>query len=179
MQTRARLYNTYPDAVAVVTELERSDLHPNREISLIARDNAHGRDAASEATRTPDSSATGVGVGTGAVAGGLIGLLTGLGLMAIPGIGPLVAAGWLATTLAGAATGAMAGGMVGALVNAGISHEEAETYEEGVRRGSTFVAVQAEEADLPKVEAIMNSKPSRDWQTLRDEYRRSGWEPKR
>ena len=111
--------------------------------------------------------------------GGIVGLLTGVGVMAIPGIGPLVAAGWLATTLAGAATGELAGGLLGALTSAGVSREEAEVYEEGVRRGSTLVAVQADEADIPKVEAILDRRPSRDWREHREEYSSSGWQPTR
>ena len=76
--------------------------------------------------------------------------------MAIPGIGPLVAAGWLATTLAGAGAGAVAGGLVGALTGAGVSREEAEVYEEGVRRGHTLVSVRADETDIPRIEAILD-----------------------
>lgn len=106
-------------------------------------------------------------------------MLTGLGMMAIPGIGPLVAAGWLATTLAGAGAGAVAGGLVGALTNAGVNREEAQVYEEGVRRGSTLVSVRADEADLPRVEAILDRRPTTDWHTRRDEYTAAGWQPTR
>src|SRR3954468_13779826 len=78
------------------------------------------------------------------------------------------AAGWLATTLAGAATGAAAGGIVGALVRSGVPHEEAEVYEEGVRRGGTLVSVQADETDVPKVGAILDRRVTADWRTRRD-----------
>ena len=98
-------------------------------------------------------------------------------MLAIPGVGPLVAAGWLATTLAGAATGAAAGGIVGALVKSGVPHEEAEVYEEGVRRGGTLVSVQADETDVPKVEAILDRRVTADWRTRRDQYTTSGWQP--
>jgi hypothetical protein len=99
MRTVSRMYDNYSDAVAVVHDLETADLNPNREISLVANENAHGR-AAVETTRTEPRSGTGTGAGIGATVGGVVGILTGLGIMAIPGIGPLVAAGWLATTLA-------------------------------------------------------------------------------
>jgi len=178
MRTISRLYDDYADAVTVVTELERADLNSDRKISLVANENARGRDATVETQRTETSNA-GPGAGAGATVGGIVGLLTGLGVMAIPGIGPLVAAGWLATTLAGAATGALAGGLIGALTSAGLSREEAEVYEEGVRRGSTLVAVQADEADIPKVEAILDRRPSRDWRAHREEYSASGWQPTR
>ena len=97
---------------------------------MIANENAHGRDTTVDTTRTETKSEAGPGAGIGAIVGGGVGLLTGLGLLAIPGVGPLVAAGWLATTLAGAATGAAAGGIVGALVKFGVPHEEAEVSEE-------------------------------------------------
>jgi len=99
--------------------------------------------------------------------------------MAIPGVGPLVAAGWLATTLAGAGAGAVAGGLVGALTGAGVSREEAEVYEEGVRRGNTLVSVRADEADIPRIEAILDRRPTTDWRARRDEYSAAGWQPTR
>ena len=81
----------------------------------------------------------GKGAGIGAAVGGVGGLLTGLGLMAIPGVGPVVAAGWLAATAAGAVTGAAvggaAGGIIGGLTDAGVSEDDAHVYAEGVRRG--------------------------------------------
>src|SRR3954447_22168791 len=97
MRTISRMYDSYSDAAAVVQDLEAADLNPNREISLVANENARGRDTAVE-TGTEPQSAAGTGAGVGATVGGVVGILTGLGIMAIPGIGPLVAAGWLATT---------------------------------------------------------------------------------
>jgi hypothetical protein len=179
MRTITRMYDDYAEAVAVVTELERADLRPDREISMVANENARGRDTTVETQRTEPRSNAGTGAGAGAVAGGIVGILTGLGLMAIPGIGPLVAAGWLATTLAGAGVGAAAGGLIGALTSAGVSHEEAQVYEEGVRRGSTLVAVKADEADVARVEQIMDRYQTPNWQARREEYVGSGWDPSR
>jgi hypothetical protein len=172
------MYDSYSDAAAVVHDLEAADLDPNREISLVANENARGRDHAVE-TRTEPQSAAGTGAGVGAAVGGVVGILTGLGIMAIPGVGPLVAAGWLATTLAGAGAGAVAGGLVGALTGAGVSREEAEVYEEGVRRGNTLVSVRADEADIPRIEAILDRRPTTDWRARRDEYSAAGWQPTR
>jgi uncharacterized protein YcfJ len=177
MRTITRLYDNYSDAVAVVTALEAADLRRNREISLIANENARGRDTTVETQRTERRSEAGPGAAIGATAGGVVGILTGLGLMAIPGVGPLVAAGWLATTLAGAGVGAVAGGIIGSLVNAGVDRDEAEVYEEGVRRGGTLVAVKADDADVLRVEEIMDSRQSRPWQAHRDEYTAAGWAP--
>ena len=178
MRTVSRVYDNYSDAVAVVTDLEAAtDLRPDRQISMIANENAHGRDTTSEYHAHGDESEAGPGAGLGAVVGGGVGLLTGLGLMAIPGVGPLVAAGWLATTLAGAATGAAVGGIAGALVKTGVPHEEAEVYEEGVRRGGTLVSVQVDEVDVPKVEAILDRRATADWRTRQEEYSSTGWQP--
>jgi hypothetical protein len=179
MRTITRLYDSYGDAVAVVNALEAADIRPNREISLLANENARGRDTTDPTHRTEHHTEAGPGAAIGGTAGGIVGILTGLGLLAIPGVGPLVAAGWLVTTLAGAGVGAAAGGLIGGLVNAGVSRDEAEVYEEGVRRGGTLVAVKAEDADVPRVEEIMNSRQSKPWQAHRDEYAGKGWTPSR
>ena len=177
MGTVSRMYDNYGDAAAVVRDLEAADV-PHRDISLVANEHAHGRDAV-EAEGAEPTSRTGTGAGVGAATGGVIGLLTGLGIMAIPGVGPLVAAGWLATMLAGAATGAAAGGVVGALTGAGVHRDEAEVYEEGIRRGSTLVSVRGNDADIPRIEAILDRRPSRNWRERRDEYAAGGWAPTR
>jgi uncharacterized protein (TIGR02271 family) len=84
------------------------------------------------------------------------GLLAGLGLLAIPGIGPVVAAGWLASTAAVAAAGGATGGLIGALTQSGIGEPEARNYAEGVRRGGTLVTVRVRDTDRMQVEAIMD-----------------------
>ena len=89
----------------------------------------------------------GEGTATGAVLGGItggaLGWLVGIGALVIPGIGPIIAAGALATTLGGAAIGAAAGGLLGALVDLGIPKEDAEGYEASVRKGSILLTVAA------------------------------------
>jgi len=183
MRTIARLYDSYADATSVVTELEASGIdHSN--ISMVANQDAHGRHTTTTGTTTrsvtgggtspldpaqPDDSDTGAGTRRGAVAGTLLGggagLLAGLGALAIPGIGPIVAAGWLVATLTGAAVGAAGGGLIGALTGAGISHEEATAYNEGVQRGGTLVTVRVEDADASRAEAIMQQRNPVDWRT--------------
>ena len=176
MPTVARVYDNYADAISVVKAIETDKtIAPSREISLVANENARGRDTTTETTETERHPGTGAGVG--AAVGGVVGILAGLGLIAIPGIGPLVAAGWLATTAAGIGAGAAVGGLVGALVKSGVPHEQAEVYEENVRRGGTLVAVQADDADIPIIEQIMASRPSRDWQKDRTTFMESGWKP--
>ena len=93
------------------------------------------------------------------MAGGIIGLLTGLGLMAIPGVGPVVAAGWLASTAAGVAAGGAAGGIIGALTQTGASEEDASAYAEGIRRGGTLVSARVPDTDRARYEAILIVPP--------------------
>ena len=119
------------------------------------------------------------GVSTGAVLGGAGGLLAGLGLLAIPGLGPIVAAGWLAATAAGAgigaAGGAATGSIVGALKNAGHTDDEAHVYSEGVRRGGSLVSVKVPDNLISEAEAVLQRNKSVDAQTRGQAYRASGW----
>lgn len=107
------------------------------------------------------------------------GVLAGLGMLAIPGLGPVVAAGWLASTAVGAAVGAVAGGatggLLGALKEAGHTDEEAHVYSEGVRRGGTLVSVKADEDEKDRLEAILNGRRGFDAATRGEAYRQSGW----
>lgn len=122
-----------------------------------------------------DESNAGEGAGIGAVLGGAAGLLAGIGLIAIPGIGPVVAAGWLASTAAGAAAGGVAGGIVGALTSAGHSDEDANYYAETIRRGGTVVSVRAADEQVPAVEAILDGATPIDRDARLAEYRAAGW----
>jgi hypothetical protein len=97
-----------------------------------------------------------------------------IGALAIPGVGPVVAAGWLVATLAGVGVGAASGGLVGSLTGAGVSHDEAHVYAEGVKRGGSLVTVRVEETAAPRVEAIMGQRGSTDWQQRRRSYG-AGW----
>lgn len=85
------------------------------------------------------------GAGVGAAIGGLGGLLVGIGALAIPGIGPVLAAGPIASALIGMGVGAVTGGLIGALVDAGVPEEQASLYAEGIRRGGTLVKVTTSE----------------------------------
>lgn len=97
-----------------------------------------------------------VGAGTGAVLGGIGGLALGLAALAVPGIGPLLVAGPLATALAGAGVGATAGGVIGVITGLGVPEPEAARYAEALRRGATLVTVTADEPLAAKAEAMMN-----------------------
>jgi hypothetical protein len=95
-------------------------------------------------------------------------------LMAIPGVGPVVAAGWLVSTLAGAAAGGATGGIIGALTQAGVRKEDADLYAEGLRRGGAVVSARVADADASRLQAIMDRSSVK----LTDRgatYRKSGW----
>ncbi|MEW6148945.1 MAG: hypothetical protein AB1745_13260, partial [Pseudomonadota bacterium] len=131
--TISRLYDNYSDAERAVARLESAGV-PHSDISLVANnsDNWYGS-SSGKVDRDRDGTddrveGAGTGAGIGAGLGGTAGLLAGLGLLAIPGLGPVVAAGWLAATAAGAAAGAATGGIIGALTEAGVSKEDASRY---------------------------------------------------
>lgn len=112
----------------------------NSEISVLLPDDESTRAFAHQKhTKAPEGTATGATAG-GAV-GGTLGLLAGIGALAIPGIGPLIAAGPIMATLAGVGAGAAAGGLIGALVGMGIPEYEAKRYEGAVKDGGTLLSV--------------------------------------
>ena len=118
-------------------------------------------------------------MGVGAAVGGVGGLLTGLGMMAIPGVGPVVAAGWLIATAVGAATGAAVGaatgGIIGSLTNAGVPADDAHVYAEGVRRGGSLVTARVDDARATEAQAILQRQKSVDLNARGRMYRDEGW----
>jgi uncharacterized protein (TIGR02271 family) len=172
MATISRLYKDHDTGTRVVAELERSGI-PQSDISIIANNDSgwFNRDGSKRIDRDADGTddrAEGAtkGAGIGATLGGVAGLLAGLGMLAIPGIGPVVAAGWLASTAAVAVAGGATGGLIGALTQSGIGEKEAHTYAEGVRRGGTLVTVRVPDGDRARVEAIMNRYTPIDTTTM-------------
>jgi hypothetical protein len=138
------------------------------EVSLVSR----YRD---DETLAETSSGAVPGAAAGAVVGGGTGLLAALGVIAIPGIGPLVAAGVLATTLVGAAGGGAVGGLLGSLTDYGVSEEDAHLYSEAVRRGSSLVTVRADDARAAKAEAILDTNRPINTRERREDYTSAGW----
>ncbi|MEG3166103.1 hypothetical protein U1701_16020 [Sphingomonas sp. PB2P19] len=178
--TITRLFDNYADATAALHDLERLGV-PHNAVSIVANnaDGAHG-DAAAAIGDVNDHGDVSRGVSTGAALGGVGGLLAGLGLLAIPGLGPIVAAGWLASTVVGAgigaAGGAATGTIVGALKEAGHTDEEAHVYSEGVRRGGTLLSARVDDALAADAEAVLERNQSVDAATRGAAYRQSGWE---
>jgi hypothetical protein len=174
-QTITRLFDNYADAKSAVAELESLGV-PHGDLSIVANnvDGAHG-----DHDGVNDQGDVTRGTSTGAVLGGAGGLLAGLGLLAIPGLGPIVAAGWLAATAAGAGIGALGGaatgGIVGALKTAGHTEEEAHVYSEGVRRGGTLLSARVDNDMVPQAEAVLARHNSVDAATRGSAYRQDGW----
>lgn len=115
------------------------------------------------------------GVAVGGVLGGLAGLLLGLGSLAVPGVGPAIAAGPIATMLVGAAGGAAIGGLVGAMMELGVPEEDAHTYSEAIRRGGTIVAVTGPESKIETVAAIFRRFHPIDLKKRSESWRGEGW----
>src|SRR5689334_22312330 len=136
-------FDDYDDAVEAVGKLKQAGF-PDAQMSMVSGSEKH-RSATGSDRDDDNVSDTGKGAAIGGAIGGGAGLLAGLGMLAIPGLGPVVAAGWLASTLAGLAAGATTGGLVGALVDTGLSEDEAHAYAEGIRRGGTMVSVRVDD----------------------------------
>ena len=130
-------------AERALNELKNAGFSPDQ-VSVVAKDTRESRDLV-ESSGMEGAETTGAASGAvlGGITGGILGWLVGIGTLAIPGIGPIVAAGALATTLGGAAVGATAGGLIGALVGAGVPEEDARGYEESVGRGQILLTVHA------------------------------------
>jgi hypothetical protein len=119
------------------------------DISVLMPDNVGTKDFAHEKnTKAPEGATT--GAATGAVAGGTLGLLAGIGALAIPGLGPFIAAGPIMGALAGAGTGGVVGGLIGALVGMGIPEYEAKRYEGMVKQGKVLLSVHCDNSDWVK-----------------------------
>lgn len=197
-RTVSRLFDSYREAEAAVHELEKLGFHHD-DLSIVSNDQdrvrSHNTGGSAGGTSShpahdynndgkPDDSVNDHGdvtrgVSTGAALGGVAGLLAGIGALAIPGLGPIVAAGWLASTAAGAGIGALGGGatggIVGALKNSGHTEEEAHAYSEGVRRGGTLVSARVSDERAGEVERLFERLGASNAQTLGTHYRETGW----
>jgi hypothetical protein len=130
-------------ADTIVNELKTSGFSDN-DISVLFPDKRGPKDFAHEHhTKAPEGAA--IGAPAGGIVGGTVGLLAGIGALAIPGLGPFIAAGPLMAALSGAAVGAAAGGLTGALIGMGIPEFEAKRYENKVREGNILVSVHTED----------------------------------
>ncbi|WP_082882381.1 general stress protein [Paenibacillus swuensis] len=136
------VFNTEQEAVKAIEDLKSLGYSSN-DISVISR-NKDDMNYVGDMTGTKAPEGVATGAATGGVLGGLTGLLAGIGALAIPGIGPIIAAGPIAAALTGAAVGAGAGGIVGGLIGLGIPEDEAERYDAFVKEDKLLVMVDAD-----------------------------------
>ena len=174
MKTVVGTYDNIQTAYAVANDLTSAGYSRN-DISVVASDAKSEYAPYLEANYVDTSDDVAKGAGLGAAIGGLGGLLVGLGALAIPGVGPVIAAGPLLATLTGAGVGAVTGGIVGALVDMGIPDEEAHVYSEGLRRGHTLVIAQVPDASANAVTRMMERPGLIDIHRQADTWRASGW----
>lgn len=148
-------------AVDIVWRLKNAGFSGN-DISALFPDKSGTRDFAHEQhTKAPEGAAA--GAGTGGILGGALGWLAGVGALAIPGVGPFIAAGPIAAALSGAAIGATVGGLTGALIGMGVPEYEAKRYEGKVKDGNVLISVHSENREsTDRAKSIFEEEGARD-----------------
>ena len=142
------VYANYASVEGAVDVLKEAGFR-NTDISVLFPDKAGSKHFAHDkGTRAPAGAA--VGAGTGAVLGGTLGWLLGIGALAIPGLGPVIAAGPIMAALAGVGAGGAVGGITGALIGMGIPEHAAKRYEVRVKEGGILLSVHSDNADWTK-----------------------------
>ena len=151
-----------------IVEALKSAGFPSSDISVLLPDTSGTRDFAHEQnTKLPEGATTGVvaGMGTGAI----LGWLAGIGTLAIPGVGPFIAAGPIMAALGGAAVGGATGGVIGALVGMGIPEYEAKHYDGKISKGNSLISVHTDDSDEEKrVRDIFKSQGAEDIKSTSD-----------
>ena len=144
-------FGIYPDQMSVgeaVDALKRSGFR-NTDISVLFPENVGNKDLAHEKhTKAPEGAVA--GASTGAIIGGALGWLAGIGLLAVPGLGPFIAAGPIVAALSGIGAGGAVGGFAGALIGVGIPEYEAKRYEGRIRSGGILLSVHCDNSDWTK-----------------------------
>jgi hypothetical protein len=168
-------FDDYSAAQRVVRDLV-ADGFMSGDIGILASNLSGDYRAEGEAEANSKPANSAVGALTGGMVGGAAGAAASLMGLAIPGVGPIVAAGLLVATLSGVAAGAMAGGLIGALTEVGVPEEQANFYAEAVRRGGAVVTVKADESRAHRVEEIMRADGAIDLNERVLRWREGGWE---
>lgn len=151
MAKNTAVFGIYPsyETVEMGVESLRAAGFRNTDISVLFPENEGTKDFVHEkGTKAPEGATA--GAGTGAVLGGALGWLAGIGALAIPGVGPLIAAGPIMAALAGVGVGGAVGGVAGALIGLGIPEYEAKRYEGLVRQGGILLSVHSDDAEWTK-----------------------------
>jgi hypothetical protein len=155
------IYTTRRQVENAVDELKAQGFR-NTDISVLFPENVGTKDFAHEkGTKAPEGMAT--GATSGAVVGGALGWLAGIGALAIPGVGPLIAAGPIIAALTGVGVGGAVGGIAGALIGLGIPEYEAKRYEGRVKTGNILLSVHADDSKwIDKAERVLKSTGAED-----------------
>jgi hypothetical protein len=154
-------------AERMVERLQTAGFHPAA-ISVLMPDSTPIGDFG-HVKSTKASEGVTAGASTGGVAGGALGLLAGIGALAIPGVGPFIAAGPIMAALSGAAIGAASGGIIGGLIGLGIPEIEAKRYEQRLLTGNYLVSVHTEDGDqIDRAEEIFKAEGGEDISTVRE-----------
>jgi hypothetical protein len=145
------VFGIYRDRLGVENAVDtlRQEEFRNTDISVLFPENAGTKDFAHEKNTKAPEGAT-AGATSGAVIGGALGWLAGIGALAIPGLGPLIAAGPIVALLAGAGAGGALGGLTGALIGLGIPEYEAKRYEGRVKQGGILLSVHCDDSKWTK-----------------------------
>jgi Protein of unknown function (DUF3341) len=155
------IYSTTTEAEAAIDALQTAGFR-STDISVLFPENVVNKDLSpAKRTKAPEGAAAG-GV-SGAVLGGALGWLAGMGMIAIPGVGPLIAAGPILSALAGVGIGGTVAGITGALIGTGIPEHEAKKYEGRVKRGGILMSVHADDGEwASKARSIMRDSGAED-----------------
>lgn len=188
MKTIVGSFDSFDEAKQVAQELMDSGFRDS-DVSVIAN-NASGQYGGAPLTTdgggltdtragdrdvVDDASGAATGAVTGGVVGGAAGLAASLMGLAIPGIGPIIAAGPIVAALSGAGVGAVAGGLIGGLTDMGVSKTDAEYYAESVRRGGALVTVRAEDTRAERAAEILRDHGAIDIERRAEQWREQGW----
>jgi hypothetical protein len=162
-------FSNYRDTELALTELQSTGF-PMNKVSVVGKNLDDGKIAGADAGKGKDEQVGGgakAGATAGVVTGGLIGLLGSIGALAIPGVGPVMAGGALATLLAdtavGGAIGAAAGGLVGGLVGLGVPEDRAKVYSDRISGGEYLVFVEGTDSEIATAEGIFSVRGIQDW----------------
>src|SRR5437868_273824 len=151
MSKNIAVFGIYPSELSAseaVDKLKTAGFR-NTDVSILFSENAGNKDFAHEKnTKAPEGAVA--GAGSGAVLGGALGWLAGIGALAIPGLGPFIAAGPIMGLLSGVGVGGAVGGVTGALIGAGMPEYEAKRYEGRIRRGGTLLSVHCDDQEWAK-----------------------------
>ncbi len=173
MKTVTGVFSSLAQLDRAVRELERMGIS-SEAISIIAGNEENRHREYLEKSKHASRSA-GAAAASGASFGGGVGIVASLVALAIPGVGPIIAGGGIATVLTGLGIGAAGGGLISAFHNMAISHEQAPLYEEAVRRGALLLVVQVDDSREIEVADLMVANGARNLEDVADTWRAQGW----